>query len=890
MLDRLFRSTPKWQSPKSQKRIEALAELDPGVEKDRVILLKLAREDSEPAVRREAVQFLSDLDVIVQIQKRDLEAPVREAATQRLLDLITGKGASSLGMEQRQAGIRRLTMPSLLVHIAKEADHIDLKLAAIAQLNDEMFLDDIARHSSIARLRLAAAERIVTPALLESLAEASKQKDKNVYKAIRARLDASHQQEKDSRALQERRIALCEAMEHHARSAMNPLYTAKAESLRQQWQEVQGPEDAQLGERFETAFALAWKQINDIAAQAQREADIAQAREEMQQAVATLEATFAQWQGQDDFDLPALAATRKTQRLRWELATQLQAPAATLVTRHDQVCALLDRLEQMLVQWQQDSLVVEGTLARLAHDEGEEHEQNLAALRALLVTYRDFALPLPELLQRVPASRTARGPAPAMDIPPATRPDAAQQGKLKEKLDALAASIAAGHTRDAARQLRKAQDLAREHHLQDPRLGELSAQLQELKSWAGFAVLPKKEALVARMQALAAHEMDPDDKADAIHALQDEWKTLGVADAGTEQPLWEQFKAAGDLAFEPCREHFARQRELRAKNLELREALCRQLEDYLASLADKTNIDWKRHDTILRTARQEWQQHHPSERHKTRPLQERFQRALDALEQRLRVVQDEREAHKRDLIQRTRALLEASDLRAACDSAKQYQQDWQGIGTAHPRVDRKLWQEFRAACDALFARREADFKTRQASRDSALKAAGDLVSRLEALAASPDAAALAAAAELEAGLQALELPREKAAALRQRAQAARTRLEQSRRDQQADARRDKTEQVVRKWEETARPATDHGDTAGQLMLDLEILLELPSPAPLQDARRARQMQRLQEKGLRKSSEESGTLVARLLQTPPLQDEHLPAMAERLRQVLQKTGK
>lgn len=882
MLKRLFKSDPKWQSPKSQKRIDALAELDLAQEKDRVILLKLAREDSEPAVRRAAVHHLSDLDVIVQIQKRDLEATVREAATQRLLDLITGKGASTLDTGQRLAGIRRLTMPSLLVHIVKEADHVDLKLAAIAQLNDEIFLDDIARHSSIARLRLAAAERIATPALLETLAEASKQKDKNVYKAIRARLDASHQQEKDARALQDKRSALCEAMEHHARSALNPLYTAKAESLRQQWQDVQGPEDAQLGERFETAFALAWKQISEIAAQAQREADAAQAREEMQQAVATLEATFAQWRGQDDFDLPALAATRKTQRLRWELATQLQAPAAALVARHAHVCALLDRLEQMLVQWQQDSLVVEGTLARLAHDDGDEHEQNLTALHALLATYRDFALPLPELLQRVPAARrTAAASAPA-----AARPDAAQQGMLKEKLDALAASIAAGHTRDAARLLRKAQDLAREHHLHDPRLGELAAQLQELKSWAGFAVLPKKEDLVSRMQALAAHEMDPDDKADAIHALQDEWKALGVADAAAEQPLWEQFKAAGDLAFEPCREHFARQRELRAKNLELREALCRQLEDYQASLADKADIDWKRHDTILRTARQEWQQHHPSDRHKTRPLQERFQRALESLEQRLGAVLDEREARKRELIQRTRALLEASDLRAACDSAKQYQQDWQAIGPAHPRQDRKLWQEFRTACDALFARRESEFKARQAGRDVALQTAEDLVARLEQLTPSPEAAATAS--DLEAAFQALELPREKAAALRQRLQAARARLEQARREQQAGARRDKQDQVVRNWEQSADGAG--GEQAGQLMLDLEILLDLPSPAPLQDARRARQLQRLQQKGLRKGGEETGSLLTQLLQTPPAQDEHLPAMAARLRQVLEKTGK
>lgn len=881
MLKRLFKSDPKWQSPKSQKRIEALAELDLAQDKDRGILLKLAREDSEPAVRREAVRYLSDLDVIAQIQKRDLEASVRDAAGQRLLDLIAGAGA--LPLEQRLAGIRRLTTPSMLVHVVKEADHIDLKLAAIDQLNDEMFLDDIARHSTIARLRLAAAGRIHTPTLLETLAEACKHKDKNVYKAIRARLDASHQQEKDARALQDKRLALCEAMEHHARSAMNPLYTAKAESLRQQWQEAAGPDDAALGERFETAFALSWKQIADVAAQAQRAADIVQAREEMQQAVATLEATFAEWQGQDDFDLPALAATRKTQRLRWEVATQVEAAAPALVERYEKVAGLLDRLEQMLVQWQQDSLVVEGTVARLAFAEGEERDQNLAALEALLRNYRDYALHLPAPLQRLP-----RAAAPAADAPanPERKGGAPEHQKaLKEKLDQLAAAIKAGHTRDASRLLRKAQDFARDQGLHDARLAELAAQLQELKSWAGFAVLPKKEDLIARMQALIDHAMDPDDKADAIHALQEEWKALGVTDPTVEQPLWERFKAAGDTAFGPCREHFARQRELRAQNLAKRETLLAQLDDYRASLAGKTDIDWKGHEAILRAARQEWQQYHPSDRHRTKPLQERFHQVLEALEQGLRTVQSEREARKRDLIARTRALLEANDLRAACDSAKQLQQEWKAIGPAHPRVDRKLWQDFRAACDNLFNRRESEFKARQAGRDAALESAAGLVARLEALAVTADAGAPDEAAAIEAAFAGLDLPREPAAALRKRLQAARARLDQAGRERRAGARREQQDKVVREWE--SRASIDAGDKAGQLLLDLEILLELPSPESQQEARRARQMQRLQQKGLRRGSEETGPLLAELLRTAPARDAQL---GDRLRQVLQKTEK
>lgn len=884
MLNKLFRSTPKWQSPKSQKRIAALAELNPAAEQEWQVLLRLARDDGEPAVRREAVKYLAALDILAQIQKRDLDATVREAAAARLQDLISGRSASALSLEQRLAGIRRIGTASMLVWIVREADHIDLKLAAIVQLNDEMFLDDIARHSSIARLRLAAAERIATPALLEALAEASRQKDKNVYKAVRARLDASHQQEKDARALQERRQALCAAMEHHAGAALNPLYTAKAESLRQQWQEARGPEDAGLAERFETAFALAWQQLNEVALAAQREADAAQAREEMQQAVATLEGTLAAYLGQEDFDLPALAALRKTQRLRWELATQLQAPAPALARRYACVDEGLEQLGQMLAQWQQDQAGVAAMLARLAQAEGGEREQNLRALQQTLAVYAAFRLPLPAPLAQIPASgrQTAAGK------PGNAGANAAHLKDFHAQLDSLAAGIRAGNTRAAGRQLRRAREFARAHHLHDTRLGELAEALRELKSWAGFAVQPKKEELIARMQALGAHAMDPDDRADAVHALQEEWKTLGVADPAVEQPMWERFKAAGDAAFEPCRAHFAAQRELRAASLEKRSALCRQLEAYqagLAGLADAA-IDWKKHEAILRAARKEWQQCPPGDRHRTRPVQERFQRLLDALEQRLHDVRQRHEAEKRRVVARARELLTAADRRAACDEARCLQQEWKSIGQAPARVDHKLWLEFRAACDALFARREEEFKTRQAERDAGLQQAEELITALEKLAMEGAQDSAADVSRLEEAFAALELPREKAQALRQRFGKARRQLEASRRQQAAAAREEKREGVVRAWEGGAAEAVA-AQKAEQLLLDLEILLELPSPEALQGARRERQMQRLQLQGLRRNDAEARQLLTELLQTPPAKSGNLPEMAARLRQVLEK---
>ncbi|MFN3586641.1 MAG: hypothetical protein ACK4UT_03975, partial [Moraxellaceae bacterium] len=160
MLSALFKSTPKWQSPKSQKRIEAIAAFDLTHEKDASRLADMARNDSEPAVRRAAVARLTDLDALMQIHRRDLEASVREAALARLQALLAGKTDAPPALEARLALVARLNTPQTLRYLIREAEPHALRLAAVAQLQDELCLHEVAMHDAVAAVRQAAAERI----------------------------------------------------------------------------------------------------------------------------------------------------------------------------------------------------------------------------------------------------------------------------------------------------------------------------------------------------------------------------------------------------------------------------------------------------------------------------------------------------------------------------------------------------------------------------------------------------------------------------------------------------------------------------------------------------------------------------------------------------------
>lgn len=893
MLKQLFRPSPKWQSPKSQRRIEAIAEFQPEQPADLEILTKMAREDSEPAVRREAVRKLYDLELLSQIQRRDLEAMVRDMAGTRINELLAGKCRFSPELDTRLERIRKLQSPQVLCYLIKEAQPIDVKIAAVEQLNDEIYLEEIALRSSIARLRLTAVERISNPKILENIADESRSSDKSVYRIARDKLNAIGSLEKEKQDTAEKLTNLCEAMEAHARSALSPLYGAKAESLLQHWQALAAQADAMLAERFETAYDISQRVLAEQEEQAEQAKLQAQALIEQQASCEVLEGALAELKAAPDaFDAPALAALIKTQTLRWEVASEAVTPAAAQGERFQRSLERLQQAQALMEEVQEKRELLEATILDVRNDEAA-----LPALSSLVESLpANPGLPLPSLLKMAHGLLATQAQAP---LPSATTPaeDMEKHHKLRQMLDQLEAAINDGNSKQASRQLREANNFVREHHIYDARIGTLVSRLQELKDWAKYAVLPKKQDLLQRMEQLIDKAMDPDEKADTIKLMHDEWKALGVNDPQTEQPLWDQFKALSDRAYEPCREHFNAQRELRQQNLSKRQAICAELEVYLAS--PPATIDAKLLTALIRTAKTEWQQHFPVERQFAQQTQQRFNKILKRLDTLLRDEENRHEATKRALISEVTALLTHTDSKAACDKAKQLQQQWKSLGSAGQKTDQTLWKEFRTACDVLFAQRESQFLARKTAREESTQQAQDLTAAMEKLAeeALQGKTDNAASEQLQDAFRALNLPREQQQALRKRFDNAHKTLEQNARlaksrkhelalnqfiaafaacgEQEAALHAGNTmntapgeTRLVSPWNEILKARTDAiqalqadaaalaawGQTTGgnsakaeALCLELEILLDIPSPESAKAARLQRQMDLLQKK-------------------------------------------
>ncbi len=304
----------------------------------------------------------------------------------------------------------------------------------------------------------------------------------------------------------------------------------------------------------------------------------------------------------------------------------------------------------------------------------------------------------------------------------------------------------------------------------DHQLQLLDTKLAELKDWKTFTVVPKRTELLERMQSLIGAEISPEQLAQHIRRLQDEWRTLNRGAGDEDCPEAGPFRDAANRAYEPCKEHFARQAALRQSNREQREAIIERLLAYTATL-DAEGADWRHVAQTIVEARREWRDHAPVDNAVAAVLQGRLRTVLGDLQGRLDVEYARNVGLKLELIERARRLATLSDTRRAIDEAKSLQREWRTVGLVPRERSNALWDEFRGHCDAVFQRSAQQAAAHGAALDANQARALALCAELDAIAALSGEELRAAMQTLDqrrAEFDALDLPRASARDLRQR--------------------------------------------------------------------------------------------------------------------------
>ena len=226
--------------------------------------------------------------------------------------------------------------------------------------------------------------------------------------------------------------------------------------------------------------------------------------------------------------------------------------------------------------------------------------------------------------------------------------------------------------------------------------------LNELRHWKIFASTEKKKGLVAQMQHLIESKMHAADKSKHIGNMHKQWKALGRS--SRNEALWREFKKLSDKAYEPCKEYFKQRKQLMASNLKRRREICDSLEHELESLVEE-NLNISKLNTLLRDAENEWQQFAPIEQSKIKSLQKRYYGLVNQFRKLRKNALRTNSKQKQDYISQARSLAASEDNNKAMSEAKRLQQQWKKLGPTSYKEDKIFWEDFRAACDKIFAKR-----------------------------------------------------------------------------------------------------------------------------------------------------------------------------------------
>ncbi|MES2152776.1 MAG: DUF349 domain-containing protein [Pseudomonadota bacterium] len=564
-------------------------------------------------------------------------------------------------------------------------------------------------------LRLAAAEHVHSRAALEQVHGAIRNTDRRVAKLMQSRLDAirHHQSE-----LQRGQACLDQARTLLSDVILTPNHVA---DLDRKWSVVHAPElgaefDAlrtALAQRLEHQMALQRAMIDSLAALRQLGARALPAGE-LADILERMGRAHAQ----------ALAAP--------EHETLPRSLVAEFGAEHARLSASLETLAR--------SQSAAGARAQ-ALAEWEAADPATLGADSLKVGWQRLGAPSEAEQQRFEALLAARPPAAMKAAPRArpARPEAAPEQHLIEALDAMEAALQQGSLASAAEHdkvLKEAKGV-RLGAARSERLAHARAELKRLSDWARWGGNVSREELIKAVEALPEQKLAMSELAKKVGSMRERWKGLDTLSGSAPKSLWERFDSACSNAYAPAAAHFKHLADERHANAARAQQLIADAQAEAARNAD--SVDWKHVAQAVQRLRLAWSHLGAIDRKDKKRLDHEFGAVLGILQGPLEGQRQSEIGSREDLIAQVAAL--NSQDRHALDSLRQLQEAWQQHARALPlerKAEQALWQRFRAACDAVFAKRKENAHAADAERRAHQGAKEAICARLEAQAATVD--------------------------------------------------------------------------------------------------------------------------------------------------------
>lgn len=746
-------------------------------------------------LRIAATKKLEFGDALVRLATQaDVSQSLQSSARKRIGELLDSGALSVSQLSQR--------VPDQTTLLALCGYSSQAGIALLEQITNENLLLEIATGGSTTQLRQAAANKLESRMVLEQLAKQAMNKDKAVYKIVRTKLEVFKEEKQKEAQMAAEVNAICGQAEQLAKRNVDDIFEVRKKQIENAWYTFSEKASKEAHQRYQQAMEKCQQKLNEILEQEKLKEAMKTAEREAKKEVHKAVTGFQQLiDKMYNYNQPAPDELKNELQARENETENALADAQEKgldIKRERQYLQELRNAAHTLAQQIQQHGSLQELTEKL-HGASEEQGQKIkSAIEKMVAQARAIKdAPTPEVVTR------SRQAVEEWSAKVQTKAEEAKQS-IRESAELIRKgnwAVSQGYVGRARAIFHELENkIGHLDHLPahiSQKFEDLKLSIQKLGDWHEFAVNPKKEELVRQMQALENSNLHPKDLADKIHALQESWKELCRGGQNQDEALWQEFHAAAQKAYEPCKRHFDEQNQLRENNANLRRTLMEQLTEYLNAY-DWENANWKEVEKTLKVSRDAWISYWPVPRKDTKELQKSFDQLMDQLYDKLNQEHERNRQKKLAIVNQAKSLVDTSDTASAIDTAKKLQSQWQTIGQCKRKDDQVLWQEFRAACDAVFAKRNQESEALKEERQAAKQNAENIIQQLEEILAKTGDEFFAnksRADALQQEFQAIgELPRDSARSIFGRLQELADAI-------QTKAGTERKAQVARSWQE-----------------------------------------------------------------------------------------
>ena len=273
---------------------------------------------------------------------------------------------------------------------------------------------------------------------------------------------------------------------------------------------------------------------------------------------------------------------------------------------------------------------------------------------------------------------------------------------------------------------------------------EKRAQIMQQQEAEKQANLEKKLEIIEKIKAMATSPDEAGKSFGEFKELQQQWKDIKNVPADKANELWRNYQLYVEQFYDLLKLNSeAREYDFK-KNLELKTKLCEAAE----KLADEEDVISAFHQ--LQELHQQYREIGPVAKELREEVWARFKAASTVINKRhqqhfedLRAKEEENLARKTALCEKVEVLCK-TDNKGAADWEKHskeiidIQNEWKTIGFAPQKMNVKIFERFRAACDDFFGRKAEYFKALKATFSENIEKKKALVEKAQALADSTD--------------------------------------------------------------------------------------------------------------------------------------------------------